>query len=126
MLTGTAQPSRCGATFQIDSSRASFIIVPGVDNCFSCPLPQWTLSDGGIIVLIGTTPTDIAGGATTAIVEGGYLVISMPQLYVLVGNIGRRDIFCSDGNTAYEARLTSPGVVVPLKFCISPNKPFFL
>ena len=69
------------------------------------------MSDGGVILPIGTTPTSIAGGATTAIVEGGYLVISMPQLYVLVGNIGRRDIFCGDGSTTYEARLSSPGVL---------------
>ena len=115
MLTGTAQ---CGATFQImDTSRPSFVIVPEVGNCFSCPSTsspsvQWQVVDRGAIVqLSGAAVTPIGVGTATATVVQGYLVISAPQEYVLPGVLGRRDILCSDDDAnIYEARLLSPGL----------------
>ena len=113
MLTGAAQPpARCGVIFPIDEEGERFTIVPGVDNCFSCVLsnPQWSILNNADANQPITTATPIAGRAT-ADVEGGHLVISMPQLYVLPGNGGRREIFCMGAGRTYNARLSSPGLL---------------
>lgn len=46
---------------------------------------------------------------TIAEVEGNYLILPVPELYVLPGLVGRQDIFCFRATEHYEARLISPG-----------------
>ena len=87
--------------------------MPGVTNCFSCSSvatdPSWTIELGDAIVAVPTT-TFLTVGTTTVIAINGFVVLPMPQLYVLVGNTGRRDLVCMDSvGSEYEARLISPG-----------------
>ena len=109
---GSAQsPAECVETFNLDQTHPDFIIMPGVTNCFSCSLsnPSWAVEIGGVNIPVPTT-THLTVGTTTIIARNGYVVLSMPQLYVLAGNVGRRDLVCMDlaGTEYREARLVSP------------------
>ena len=63
--------------------------------------------DGGLV------PTTSSTAAQFASTMNNYLIIAMPEDYVLPGTSGRRDIFCSApfGTPSLEARLASPSKV---------------
>jgi hypothetical protein len=83
-------------------------IVPGVVNCFSCALVTegdvvWQVELNGILVPASSSPDAVA--------DNNFLVIEMPDDYVLSGPSGRQNISCTslvDGQTI-EARLASMG-----------------
>ena len=107
--------------FDLNQGRQDIIIVPGVINCFSCSPaatdPSWTVEVSGTIVAVPIT-TPLTAGTTTVVARNGFVVLPMPELYVLAGNIGRKNLVCTDlVGTEYEARLISPGELkILLKF----------
>ena len=106
----------------MNQGRQDIIIVPGVTNCFSCvPNPLWTVEIDSATVAVPTSPSTLAVGTTTLTVMNGYMVLPDPQLYVLAGNNGRRDLLCTDsGGIEYEARLISPRELkILLKFTLN-------
>ena len=99
-------------TFDVIQDRQDFIIIPGVTNCFSCSPastdPLWTVEIGCVLVAVPNM-TPLTVGTTTVVARNGIVVLPMPELYILAGNIGRRDLVCTDSfGDEYEARLISP------------------
>ena len=81
--------------------------MPGVINCFSCALDTngsitWQVTVNGDLLHLSLAPNAEA--------DGNFLVIAMPEDYVLPGTSGRRDILCTSlvNGQNLEARLTSP------------------
>ena len=87
--------------------------MPGVVNCISCNLDDmgnvaWQVTVDGDLV-----PVSSSSDVTT---DGNFLVIAIPENYVLPGTSGRRNIVCtslSSGGTL-EARLASPSKIKKL------------
>ena len=84
--------------------------MPGVVNCFSCALDNksdvtWQVSSlDGELIPVSSSPD--------AVTDGDFLVIVMPETYVLPGTSGRRHVVCTslfDGHSL-EARLASPSI----------------
>ena len=104
---GSAQPAQCARTFRVEDDRDDLYIVPGVVNCFSCALDtmggvSWQVERDGDLVLATSSPD--------AAVDGNFLIIAMPENYVLPGTSGRRDIACTSvvNGQNLEPRLASP------------------
>ena len=105
------EPAQCAQTFQIEQDRIDIFIVPGVVNCFSCALDTmgnvaWQVElDSNLVP--ATLPSVLALGIE---VVGNFLVIAMPESYVLPGTAGRQDIACFSAISSQllEARLASP------------------
>ena len=98
--------AHCLRTFRIEHNRMDVYIMPGVVNCFSCALDtmgnvSWQLQDGEHV------PASLSSDAVT---DGNFLVIAMPDDYVLPGTSGRRTIVCTSlvNQQTLEARLGSP------------------
>ena len=69
--------------------------MPGVVNCFSCALDtmgsvSWQVELDGDLVPVSLSPD--------AVTDGNFLVIAMPENYVLPGTSGRRSIVCTSPN----------------------------
>ena len=95
---------------RVEYNRINLYITPGVVNCFSCALDnknnvtwQVSLPDGEPIP-VSSSPD--------AVTDGNFLVILMPEMYVLPGTSGRRLIVCTSlsGGQILEARLASPSI----------------
>ena len=87
------------------------IIELGEVNCFTCSqVSSWTANNDMGNPISVTSASPLVFGVTTVVeVEGNYLVLPSPGDYVLPGNIGRRNIICSDNSgSQYEARLSNP------------------
>ena len=102
--------AHCVRTFWIEYDRMDVYIMPEVANCFSCALDtmgnvSWQLQvnmpDGEHV------PVSLSPDAVTV---GNFLVIAMPDDYVLPGTSGRRTIVCTSlvNQQTLEARLGSP------------------
>ena len=98
-------PSQCVQTFQIERDRMDINVMPGVVNCFSCALDTtgdiaWLVEMDGDLVLAAESPD--------AVTDGNFLVIAMPDSYVLPGPSGRRNIACASlvNEQTFEARLS--------------------
>ena len=83
--------------------------MPGVVNCFSCALDtmgnvNWQVDLDGDLVPVSLSPD--------AVTDGNFLVIAMPENYVLPGTSGRRNIVCTSlaNGQIFDARLASPGI----------------
>ena len=81
--------------------------MPGVINCFSCALDTngsiaWQVSVNDDLVPVSSS--------SDAVADDNFLIIAMPEKYVLPGTSGRRDILCTsvDNGQNLEARLVSP------------------
>ena len=98
---------------QIVTDRQDLYIMPGVVNCISCNIVSdiaWVIEvDGDRFP--ATSPT----AAQFVSTMNNYLIIAMPEDYVLPGTSGRQDIFCYSsalaGSPSLEARLASPGKI---------------
>ena len=109
----TQRPAQCVNNLRIVIDREDLYIMPGVVNCISCALDSmgdvaWQIEVDGDPVP-ATTPT----AAQFVTVMNNYLIIAMPEEYVLPGTSGRQDIVCTsliNGNTL-EARLASPSKI---------------
>ena len=95
-------------TFQIERDRTEIYIMPGVVNCFSCTLDimgsvAWQVDRDFEFVPVSVSPDAEA--------DGNFLVIAMPDNYVLPGTSGRQTIACISlvNLQTLEARLSSPG-----------------
>ena len=83
--------------------------MPGVVNCLSCILDtigsvSWQVTLNGDLVPVSSSPN--------AEPVGNFLVIAMPENYVLPGTSGRRIIVCTNyvNGQNLEARLASPSM----------------
>ena len=112
LFTGSGQnpPSQCVHNLQVEYNRIDLYIMPGVVNCFSCALDNksditWQVSlPNHELIPVSSSPD--------AVTDGNFLVILMPEMYVLPGTSGRRGIVCTslfDGRIL-EARLASPSI----------------
>ena len=111
-MLGTSQaPARCVRTTTLSGGFINIIVELGEVNCFTCSqVLSWTANnnEGNPISVTSASPL-LIGGVTVVEVEGNYLVLPSPGDYVLPGNIGRRNIICSDNiGNQYEARLSNP------------------
>ena len=102
------EPVQCAQISRIEQDRTDIFIVPGVVNCFSCALDTmgnvaWEVELDGDLV-----PAPLAFGIVEVV--DNFLVIAMPESYILPGTSGRRDIVCIRvlGTQSLEARLASP------------------
>lgn len=87
--------------------------MPGVVNCFSCALDanasvNWQITMDGNLVYIPTSSYLDAENYSN------FLIIAMPDNYVLPGTAGRRTIACtrSTDSQTLEARLASPSMTL--------------
>ena len=88
------------------------MIMPGVVSCFSCALDAndtsqvvWQIEADGNLVPVSLSTSNV----TTV---GNFLVIWMPDSYVLPGTSGRQIIACVHNiNEQFEARLASPSKI---------------
>ena len=86
--------------------------MPGVVSCFSCALDAngtsqvvWEIEADGTLVSVSLSTSNV----TTV---GNFLVIWMPDSYVLPGTAGRQTIACVHNiNEQFEARLVSPSKI---------------
>ena len=104
-------PAQCVHNLQIETDRQDLYIMPGVVNCISCNIMgdiAWQIEVDGDLF-----PTTSSIAAQFASTMNNYLIITMPEDYVLPGTPGRRDILCSAffGTPSLEARLASPSKV---------------
>ena len=107
-----SEPAQCEQIFQIEQDRIDIFIVPGVVNCFSCASD--TMDD--IIAWQVELDDDLVPETSPLVLEfgvevvGNFLVIAMPESYVLPGTAGRRNIACFSviSFQLLEARLASP------------------
>ena len=105
------EPAQCAQTFRIEQDRTDIYIVPGVVNCFSCALDTignvaWQVDLDGSLVP-ATSPSALAFGIE---IVNNFLVITMPESYILPGTAGRQVITCGSllNFQSLEARLASP------------------
>lgn len=103
-------PSQCVQTFLIERDMMDISIMPGVVNCFSCALDTpgpvaWLVEMDGELVQTSLSPDAV----TVTKLNGSFLVIAMPDNYVLPGPSGRRIIACISeiDEQSFEARLIS-------------------
>ena len=85
--------------------------MPGVVNCISCNIMgdiAWQIEVDGDLI-----PATISIATYFVSTMNNYLIIAMPEDYVLPGTLGRQDIFCSTpvGTPSLEARLASPSKI---------------
>lgn len=122
-VSGQTPPAQCAENLRIVQDHADLYITPRAVNCFSCALD--TLGDVSwqIATLDGRfwppSPGDSgrfndtsSGRSVRSLTEqGNFLVLEMPDDYILPGMFGRRTIQCtSDVNgQTLQARLASPG-----------------
>ena len=108
ILVGSSDtpPASCVHNFRIELNLIDIYIEPGVVNCFSCALDtmgsvDWHVTLDGDLVQSSESPD--------AEVIGNFLVIAMPDNYVLPGTTGRQNVLCTSANGQnLEARLASP------------------
>ena len=80
---------------RVEHDQMDLYITPGVVNCFSCVLDTngsvaWQVMVNGDLVPLSSTPNAEA--------DGNFLVIAMPEDYILPGTSGRRGILCTSLN----------------------------
>ena len=107
----TQTPAQCVHNLRIETDRQNLYIMPGVVNCISCNLNgdiAWQIEVDGDLIQ-ATSPT----AAQFASTMNNYLIMAMPEDYVLPGISGRQDILCSTpvGTPFLEARLASPSKI---------------
>ena len=107
----TQTPAQCVHNLQIETDRQDLYIMPGVINCISCNIMgniAWQIEVDGDLV-----PTTSSIAAQFVSTMNNYLIIAMPEDYVLPGTSGRRDILCSTpvGTPSLEAILASPSKI---------------
>ena len=110
----TQRPAQCVHNLRVMTIREDLYIMPGVVNCISCALDSmgdvaWQIEVDGDPVP-ATTPT----AAQFVTVMNNYLIIAMPEEYVLPGTSGRQDVVCTSLTTpgsSLEARLASPSKI---------------
>ena len=105
----TQTPAQCVHNLRIETGREDLYIMPGVVNCISCNIMgdiAWQIEVDGDLI-----PATISIATYFVSTMNNYLIIAMPEDYVLPGTLGRQDIFCSTpvGTPSLEARLASPG-----------------
>ena len=96
---------------RIEINRQDLYIMPGVVNCISCNIMgdiAWQIEVDGDLV-----PATTSLAAQFVSTMNNYLIIAMPEDYVLPGTSGRQDIFCSAlaGTPSLDARLASPSKI---------------
>ena len=107
-------PQGCEQNFWIEQDRVNLFIIPGVVSCFSCALDAngmnqvvWQIEgmDGNLV------PVSLSTSNITAV--GNFLVIWMPDSYVLPGTAGRQTIACVHdiNGQQLEAILASPSKI---------------
>ena len=104
-------PAQCVHNLRIEIDRQDLYIMPGVVNCISCNIMgdiAWQIEVDGDLL-----PITSAMAALIASTVNNYLIITMPEDYVLPGTAGRQEILCSApaGSPSLEARLASPSKI---------------
>ena len=96
-------------TFRIEEDGIDIFIIPGVVNCFSCAL------DTQVEVVWQTE------GSEAPLERDNYLIIAIPETYILPGISGRRNITCistiDNGLLPLRARLASPCKICMANCC---------
>ena len=104
-------PAQCVHNLRIETDRQDLYIMPGEVNCICCNIVgdiAWQIDVDGDLI-----PATTSAAAQFVSTMNNYLIIAMPEDYVLPGTLGRKDILCSApvGSPSLEARLASPSKI---------------